>query len=223
MPLGIPKVVFQGPGDEEPDCNRLYNLRFLFLCQELDYEKAAQLCSLLVNFTVEDPKKEFFLFINSPGGALIPGLTVYDFLRTLGPDVNTICMGTAASMASLLLAVGTVSKRIAYPGSRVMIHEPEASKFTASMALTVKEAEELAYLRQRVIDTYKKHTIQSQSRIESDLERDTFMTAKQALAYGIIDKIAYSVDGLYQETLDDLTAEERDLDIEHNPEGLDWS
>nr|QTD82278.1 ATP-dependent Clp protease proteolytic subunit [Incarvillea younghusbandii] len=190
MPIGVPKVAFQGPEDQEPDCNRLYFHRFLFLCEELDDEKALQLSSLLVYFTEKDPTLQFFFFINSPGGGLNAGLGVYDLMQTLGPDVYTIGMGLAASMASLLLAGGTITKRVAYPFTRVMIHEPQASKFAADLAWCDSESVELTHLRERVIEIYEKHTGQCGWRIEYDLERDVFMTAEEALSYGIVDHIA---------------------------------
>nr|WBU94964.1 clp protease proteolytic subunit [Cryptolepis buchananii] len=193
MPVGVPKVPFRIPGEEEASWvdiyNRLYRQRLLFLGQEVDSEIGNQLVGLMVFLNMEDPTKEQFMFINSPGGWVIPGVAIYDMMQTIEPDVTTICLGVAASMATFILVGGTITKRIAFPHARVMIHQP-ASVFTNSQAIeSVLEAEELNRLRNNVIRILGQRTGQPFWIVSRDIQRDVFMSATEAQAYGIVDSI----------------------------------
>nr|UVY96443.1 clpP-like protease [Rehderodendron indochinense] len=118
MPIGVPKVPFRGPGEEDAswvDVNRLYRERLLFLGQEVDSEISNQLIGLMVYLSIEDDTKDLYLFINSPGGWVIPGVAIYDTMQFVQPDVHTICMGLAASMGSFILVGGEITKRLAFP------------------------------------------------------------------------------------------------------------
>ena len=129
MPIGVPKVPFRLPGEPSAQWvdlyNRLYRERVLFLCQELDDELANQLVGIMVFLTAEDNSKGLYIYINSPGGSVTSGIAVYDGMNYATIDITTICVGTAASMASFVLAGGEKGKRIALPHSRIMIHQPE--------------------------------------------------------------------------------------------------
>ncbi|KAL1134179.1 hypothetical protein V6Z11_A12G088700 [Gossypium hirsutum] len=131
MPIGVPKVPFRNPGEEDAVWvdvyNRLYRERLLFLGQEVDSEISNQLIGLMVYLSIENDTKDLYLFINSPGGWVIPGVAIYDTMQFVQPDVHTICMGLAASMGSFLLAGGEITKRLAFPHARVMIHQPASS------------------------------------------------------------------------------------------------
>nr|ANW48612.1 ATP-dependent Clp protease proteolytic subunit [Crescentia cujete] len=213
MPVGVPKVAFRIPGDEEPtwvDLNRLYQIRALFLVQDVNGEIGNQLAGLLIYFSIEDERMEFFLFIHCPGGEVIPGITLYDAMQWVEPDVHTICVGTAASMGSLLLVGGAFTKRLAFPHARVMIHQP-ASIFrrkrrkktqnpntTQNKPKTKKptvkqlllDGAELMRVRKRITNIYVQRTRKPFWVICQDLERDVFMSATEAQIYGIIDLIA---------------------------------
>nr|AVM82690.1 clp protease proteolytic subunit [Podranea ricasoliana] len=189
MPIGVPKVVFEAPEDEEPSCNRLYYLRFLFLGQELESEIGNQICCLLVHFTLDDPTKDFYFFINSPGGSIIPGIAIYDLMDNIPPDVNTLGLGQVASMASLLLAGGTITKRAAYPYARVMIHEPAMSRYESTTEDCFLESQHMELLRKMIMGIYAEKTGQPSWVISADLDKESFMTATEALSYGIVDQI----------------------------------
>nr|AWH04522.1 clp protease proteolytic subunit protein [Asclepias aff. aequicornu ShS-2018]AWH05154.1 clp protease proteolytic subunit protein [Asclepias boliviensis]AWH07760.1 clp protease proteolytic subunit protein [Asclepias mellodora var. mellodora] len=192
MPLGVPKVPFQCFGEEDASWvdlyNRLYRQRLLFLVQEVASEISNQIMGLMVYLAIEDPTKDQHLFINSPGGWIVPGLGIYDTMQFVKPDVHTIGMGTVASMASLILAGGAVSKRMAFPHARVMLHQP-GSKLPPEDT-TASEARELAILRESLTKAYAERTGKPLWFIAEGLDRDSFMSATEAKAYGIIDLIS---------------------------------
>nr|YP_009634489.1 ATP-dependent Clp protease proteolytic subunit [Ligustrum vulgare]QBS49463.1 ATP-dependent Clp protease proteolytic subunit [Ligustrum vulgare] len=193
MPVGVPKIPFLIPGDEEPTWvdlyNGLYRRRLLFLCQEVDYEISNQLIGLMTFLNIEDPTQEQFLFISSPGGGIIPGAGVFDTMQSVRADINTICLGVAASMASFILVGGTVTKRIAFPHARVMIHQPASSFFESQTGEFVMELDLILELRDYIERVYVQRTGQPRWVIHRDLERDIFMSATEAKKYGIIDEI----------------------------------
>nr|YP_011026968.1 Clp protease proteolytic subunit [Sedum clavatum]YP_011027733.1 Clp protease proteolytic subunit [Sedum batesii]WQN01218.1 Clp protease proteolytic subunit [Sedum clavatum]WQN02068.1 Clp protease proteolytic subunit [Sedum batesii] len=193
MPIGVPKVPFRSPGEEDAswvDINRLYRERLLFLGQEVDNELSNQLIGLMVYLTIEDRNRELYVFINSPGGWVIPGIAVYDTMQFVPPDVHTICMGLAASMGSFVLVGGEITKRLAFPHARVMIHQPASSFYESQTGEFVLEAEELLNLREIITMVYVQRTGKSFWVISEDMERDVFMSATEAQAHGIVDLVA---------------------------------
>nr|UEN67966.1 clp protease proteolytic subunit [Hibiscus coccineus]UEN68045.1 clp protease proteolytic subunit [Kosteletzkya pentacarpos] len=194
MPIGVPRVPFRNPGEEDAvwvDVNRLYRERLLFLGQEVDSEISNQLIGLMVYLSIENDTKDLFLFINSPGGWVIPGVAIYDTMQFVQPDVHTICMGLAASMGSFLLAGGEITKRLAFPHARrVMIHQPASSFYEAQTGEFILEAEELLKLRESITRVYVQRTGKPLWVVSEDMERDVFMSATEAQAHGIVDHVA---------------------------------
>nr|QUT08594.1 clp protease proteolytic subunit [Changiostyrax dolichocarpus]QUT08676.1 clp protease proteolytic subunit [Changiostyrax dolichocarpus] len=193
MPIGVPKVPFRGPGEEDAswvDINRLYRERLLFLGQEVDSEISNQLMGLMVYLNIEDDTKDQYLFINSPGGWVIPGIGLFDTMQFVQPDVHTICIGLAASMGSFILVGGEITKRLAFPHARVMIHQPASSFYESKTGEFVLEAEELLKLRETLTRVYVQRTSKPLWIISDDMERDVFMSATEAQTYGIIDLVA---------------------------------
>nr|UDZ59563.1 clp protease proteolytic subunit [Helanthium tenellum]UDZ59564.1 clp protease proteolytic subunit [Helanthium bolivianum] len=191
MPVGVPKVAFRIPGDEEATWvdlyNRLYRQRVLFLGQEIEYEIANQIMGLMVFLSIEDPKKTLHLLLNTPGGLVLPGMGIYDLMQTLPPEVYTYSVGMAASMGSVLLAGGEPTKRTAYPHARVMIHQPSSARFRGRIFQLLAEAGMMVDIRERITHIYAKRTGQPIWVIVEDMERDTFMSAAEAKAYGLVD------------------------------------
>nr|YP_010454309.1 ATP-dependent Clp protease proteolytic subunit 1 [Thesium chinense]QYF09498.1 ATP-dependent Clp protease proteolytic subunit 1 [Thesium chinense] len=194
MPIGVPRVPFRIPGEEYSTWidiyNRLYRERLLFLGQAVDSEISNQLISLMVYLSIENDTQDFYLFINSPGGWVIPGVAIYDTMQFVRPDVQTICMGLAASMGSFLLVGGAITKRLAFPHARVMIHQPASSYFEAQTVEFILEAEELLKLRETLTQVYAQRTGKSLWVVSEDMERDAFMSATEAQAHGIVDRVA---------------------------------
>nr|YP_009734384.1 ATP-dependent Clp protease proteolytic subunit [Cercis canadensis]AHI95892.1 clp protease proteolytic subunit [Cercis canadensis]AWT40579.1 clp protease proteolytic subunit [Cercis chuniana]QIJ98651.1 ATP-dependent Clp protease proteolytic subunit [Cercis canadensis]QWK41461.1 ATP-dependent Clp protease proteolytic subunit [Cercis chinensis] len=194
MPIGVPKVPFRSPGEEDASwvdvINRLYRERLLFVGQGIDNELSNQLIGLMVYLSMEDDTKDLYLFINSPGGWVIPGISIYDTMQFVKPDVQTVCMGLAASMGSFILAGGEITKRLAFPHARVMIHQPASSFYEAQAAEFVLEAEELLKLRETITRVYAQRTGKPLWVVSEDMERDVFMSAAEAQAHGIVDLVA---------------------------------
>nr|YP_009918178.1 clp protease proteolytic subunit [Coelogyne kouytcheensis]QLX47349.1 clp protease proteolytic subunit [Coelogyne kouytcheensis] len=196
MPIGVPKVPFRSPGEEDAawvDVNRLHRERLLFLGQEVDSEISNQLVGLMVYLSIEDDTRDLYLFINSPGGWVIPGIAVYDTMQFVSPDVHTVCMGLAASMGSFILVGGEITKRLAFPHAwrqRVMIHQPASSFYEAQAGEFILEAEELLKLRETLTKVYVQRTGNPLWVISEDMERDVFMSATEAQAHGIVDLVA---------------------------------
>nr|YP_010982146.1 clp protease proteolytic subunit [Habropetalum dawei]UZP15871.1 clp protease proteolytic subunit [Habropetalum dawei] len=194
MPVGVPRVPFQLTGDEAASWvdvyNALYRTRLLFLCQEIDDEISNTIVGLMIYLNIESSTKDLYLFIHSPGGFIIPGMAMYDIMQAVDPDVNTICVGTAASMASLLLGGGTISKRLAFPHARVMIHQPASSYFDGTTFDVSLESTILLDMRDMVTEIYVERTGKPYEVIYKDLDRDVFMSATEAQAHGIIDLVA---------------------------------
>nr|YP_010514251.1 ATP-dependent Clp protease proteolytic subunit [Macroptilium erythroloma]UXL85904.1 ATP-dependent Clp protease proteolytic subunit [Macroptilium erythroloma] len=194
MPIGVPRVPFRTPGDQDAAWvdiyNRLYRERLLFLGQEVDSEISNQLISLMIYLSIEKENKDLYLFINSPGGWVIPGIALYDTMQFVQPDIQTVCFGLAASMGSFLLAGGTITKRLAFPHARVMIHQPASSFYEAQAGEFILEAEELLKMRETITRVYVQRTGKPLWVISEDMERDVFMSAAEAQAHGIVDLVA---------------------------------
>nr|YP_009764765.1 ATP-dependent Clp protease proteolytic subunit [Acrocarpus fraxinifolius]QIS95042.1 ATP-dependent Clp protease proteolytic subunit [Acrocarpus fraxinifolius] len=194
MPIGVPRVPFQVPGDVNPSWidiyNRLYRERLLFLGHEITIDIANHLISLMVYLSMEDDTKDLYLFINSPGGGLISGMAIYDTMQFVRPNVKTACLGLAASMGSVLLAGGEITKRLAFPHARVMIHQPASYYYNAQAAEFLLESEELLKLRETVTRIYVQRTGKPLWVVSEDIERDVFMSAAEAQAHGIVDLVA---------------------------------
>ena len=192
MPIGVPKVPFRMPGEPTAQWvdlfNRLSRERILFLCSELKDELANQLIGIMLFLNAEESDKGLYLYINSPGGSIICGVGVYDCMNFVEAEVSTICVGTAASVASFVLAGGAIGKRLAFPNSRIMIHQPEGgSRGQASDILF--ESSEVDKIRERVAKTYAQITGQSLTQIVTDLDRDQYLSPTQAKDYGIVDQV----------------------------------
>nr|YP_010456403.1 clp protease proteolytic subunit [Parnassia longshengensis]UUA67499.1 clp protease proteolytic subunit [Parnassia longshengensis] len=193
MPIGVPRVPFRNPGENDAswvDVNRLYRERLLFLGQVVDNNISNQLIALLVYLSMESDTKDLYLFINSPGGWVIPGIAIYDTMQFVRPDVQTICLGLAASMGSFILVGGKITKRLAFPHARVMIHQPSSAFYEAQTGEFVLEAEELLKLRETITRVYVQRTGKPLWVVSEDMERDVFMSAPEAQAHGIVDLVA---------------------------------
>nr|UOH96456.1 ATP-dependent Clp protease proteolytic subunit [Berberis fortunei] len=197
MPVGVPKVPFRIPGDEDATwvdlINRLHRERLLFLGDSIEDELANQVMGLMLFLNIEDKDLEQWLFINSPGGWIVPGVGIYDMMQLVIPDVNTVCMGVAASMASFVLVGGEITKRLAFLRARVMMHQPAGTFFQQEIPGYTLESRAISEFRDRIVKIYSVRTQQPHWVIAADLERDTFMDASEAKEYGIIDLIAESV------------------------------
>ncbi len=192
MPLGVPKVPYRLPGEPYTQWidiyNRLYRERIIFLGQEVDDEIANQIVAVMLYLDSEDPGKDIFLYINSPGGSVHAGLAIYDTMQHVKSDVVTICVGLAASMGAFLLAGGTRGKRLALRHSRIMIHQ--VSSGTRGQASDIEiEAREVRRIDQQLNQILAYHTGQPLEKIQQDQKRDFYMSAQEALDYGLVDKV----------------------------------
>lgn len=187
----IPYVVEDtGRGERAMDIySRLLKDRIVFIGTEINDQVANTIIAQLLFLRAEDPKKDISLYINSPGGVITAGLAIYDTMKFMTYDINTYCLGQAASMGALLLAAGTKGKRYALPNSRFMIHQPSGGVTGTSSDIAIQAAE-ILNLKSLCATILSEITGQSLERILEDSERDFFMNAAQALNYGLIDKIA---------------------------------
>lgn len=168
--------------------SRLLKDRIIFLGSAIDDDVANAVIAQLLFLAADDPEKDIHLYINSPGGSVTAGLGILDTMRFIKPDVSTICVGLAASMASLLLAAGTKGKRMALPNSEVMIHQPLGG--IRGQASDIKiHADWILRTKQKLNEMYVEFTGQPMKKIERDTDRDFFMSAEEAKAYGLIDKV----------------------------------
>ena len=186
----IPMVVEQSNrGERAYDIySRLLKERIVFLVGPINDSAASLITAQLLFLESENPKKEIYLYINSPGGLVTSGLGIYDTMQYIKPEVSTLCIGQAASMASFLLAAGGKGKRFSLPNSRVMVHQPSAG-FTGQATDIEIHAKEVLSLKKRLNEIYSKHTGKSVEEIKAALERDNFMTAENAKSFGLIDKV----------------------------------
>ena len=186
----IPMVVEQtSKGERAYDIySRLLKERIVFLVGPVNDAVASLVTAQLLFLEAEDPKKEIYLYINSPGGLVTSGLGIYDTMQYIKPDVSTLCIGQAASMGSFLLSAGTKGKRFSLPNSRIMVHQPSAG-FQGQATDIEIHANEVLSLKKRLNEIYSKHTGKSVEEIKSALERDNFMTADAAKSFGLIDEV----------------------------------
>jgi len=186
----IPMVIEQsGRGERAYDIySRLLKERVVFLVGPVTEVTANLIVAQLLFLESENPDKDIFFYINSPGGSVSAGLAIYDTMQFIKPDVSTLCVGQAASMGALLLAAGDKDKRFALPNSRVMIHQPMGG-FQGQASDVEIHAKEILFLRGRLNDILVKHTGKSLEVIERDTDRDFFMGAEDAVKYGIVDKV----------------------------------
>ncbi|MBC7331438.1 MAG: ATP-dependent Clp endopeptidase proteolytic subunit ClpP [Synergistetes bacterium] len=168
--------------------SRLLKDRIIFIGEPIDDNVANIVVAQLLFLEAEDPKKDIFIYINSPGGLVTAGLAIYDTMQYIKADICTICIGQAASMAAVLLAAGTKGKRYALPHARIMLHQPLGGAQGQATDINI-QAKEIMRLRGLINDILVKHTGQSLERIEKDTDRDFYMTAEDAKEYGIIDEV----------------------------------
>ena len=168
--------------------SRLLRERIIFLGEEIDDELANSIVAQLLLLDSENSEKDIMLYINSPGGVITAGMAIYDTMKLIKSPVSTICLGDAASMGAFLLSGGTKGKRLALPNSRIMIHQPLGGAKGQATDIEI-EAKEILRMKQMLNELLAEHTGQSIETIKKDTERDNFMTAKEALEYGLIDKI----------------------------------
>ena len=189
----VPMVVVQTPrGERAFDIySRLLKERIIFVVGPIDDHMANLVVAQLLFLESENPTKEINLYVNSPGGSVTAGLSVYDTMQFIKPSISTLCIGQAASMGAILLAGGSKKKRFALPNSRVMIHQPLGS-FQGQATDFDIQAKEILNIRSRLNEILSKHTGQTLKKIQNDTERDNFMTSSDALKYGIIDEILES-------------------------------
>ena len=189
----VPMVVEQTPrGERAFDIySRLLKERIIFVVGPIDDHMANLVVAQLLFLESENPTKEINLYVNSPGGSVTAGLSVYDTMQFIKPSISTLCIGQAASMGAILLAGGSKKKRFALPNSRVMIHQPLGS-FQGQATDFDIQAKEILNIRSRLNEILSKHTGQTLKKIQNDTERDNFMTSSDALKYGIIGEILES-------------------------------
>jgi ATP-dependent Clp protease, protease subunit len=192
MPIGVPSVPYRLPGEQYSRWidiySRLFRERILFLGGEINDELANNIVAYMLYLDSEDPGKDIVLYINSPGGVITSGMSIYDTMQHIKSDVVTICVGLAASMGSFLLAAGTKGKRLALPHSRIMIHQPSGG--TRGQATDIEiEAREIIRVRHHLNQIYAENTGQQISKIEKDMDRDFFLSAQEAMDYGLIDRV----------------------------------
>ena len=190
MNASIPMVVEQtSRGERAFDIySRLLKERIVFVVGPINDHIASLVTAQLLFLESEDPKKDVYLYINSPGGLVTSGLGIYDTMQYIKPDVSTLCIGQAASMGSFLLSAGTKGKRFSLPNSRIMVHQPSAG-FQGQATDIEIHANEVLSLKKRLNEIYSKHTGKSVDEIKSALERDNFMTADAAKSFGLIDEV----------------------------------
>ena len=186
----IPMVVEQSSrGERAYDIfSRLLKERIVFVVGPINDSVASLVTAQMLFLESENPKKDIFMYINSPGGLVTAGLGIYDTMQYIKPEISTLCIGQAASMGSFLLAAGTKGKRFSLPNSRIMVHQPSAG-FQGQATDIEIHANEVLSLKKRLNEIYSKHTGKSVEDIKSALERDNFMTPDSAKDFGLIDKV----------------------------------
>jgi ATP-dependent Clp protease protease subunit len=186
----IPTVIEKtGRGERAYDIySRLLKDRIIMLSGEIEDHMASLIVSQLLFLEAEDPEKDIYLYINSPGGVVTAGMSIYDTMNYIRPDVVTICMGQAASMGAFLLSSGEKGKRFALPHARIMIHQPLGGAQGQATDIEI-HAKEILRMKKELNEILAKNTGQSIRKITNDTERDNFMSAKEAMEYGLIDKV----------------------------------
>ena len=186
----VPMVVEQSnKGERAYDIySRLLKERIIFLTGQINDNVASLVTAQLLFLEAEDPKKEIYLYINSPGGLVTAGLGIYDTMQYVKPDISTLCIGQAASMGSFLLAAGEKGLRMSLPNARIMVHQPSAG-FQGQATDIEIHTKEILSTKKRLNEIYSKHTGQSVDTIKETLERDNFMSAEEAKKFGLVDKV----------------------------------
>lgn len=186
----VPMVVeTTGRGERAYDIySRLLKERIVFLCSDVNDVSASLVTAQLLFLESEDPDKEIFLYVNSPGGSVTAGLAIYDTMQYIRPPVSTLCIGQAASMGAILLAAGATGKRYALPHARIMIHQPMGGAQGQASDIAI-QAKEILRIREDLNQILAGHTGQTMDAIEKGTDRDQFMTAEEAKAFGIIDQV----------------------------------
>ena len=186
----VPMVVEQtNRGERSYDIySRLLKERIVFLTGGVDDHVASLICAQLLHLESENPNKDIAFYINSPGGVVTSGMSIYDTMQYIRPEVSTVCLGQAASMGSLLLTAGAKGKRFALPNSRIMIHQPSGGAQGQATDIEI-QAREILRMRARLNDIYVEHTGQKLKAIEEAMERDNFMEADEAKKFGLIDEV----------------------------------
>lgn len=175
-------------GPEDHIYNRLLKERIIFLGSEVRDDNANAICAQMLLLAAEDPDKDIWLYINSPGGSVTAGMAIYDTMQLVAPDVGTICMGLAASMGQFLLCAGAQGKRFALPHARIMMHQPSAGLQGQATDIAI-QAEQLKYIKSLLAGLIAEHTGQSVDQVNTDSDRDRWFTADAAKEYGIIDNV----------------------------------
>ncbi len=186
----IPTVIeSSGRGERSFDIySRLLRERIVFLGQQVDNDIANLVVAQLLYLEAEDPEKDIYLYINSPGGSVSAGMGMFDTMNLIRPDVCTICIGLAASMGAFLLSAGAKGKRMSLPNSRIMIHQPLGGAQGQATDIEI-QAKEILYLKKKLNNHLAEHTGQPLDKIQEDTERDFFMSAEEAQDYGLIDQV----------------------------------
>ncbi|MBE9042237.1 ATP-dependent Clp protease proteolytic subunit [Oscillatoriales cyanobacterium LEGE 11467] len=191
MPIGVPSVPYRLPGSQYEQWisiyTRLSQERILFLGQEVTDALANRIVAFMLYLDSDDPNKPIYLYINSPGGSVTAGMAIYDTMQYIKCEVITICVGLAASMGAFLLAAGTPGKRLALPHSRIMIHQPLGGARGQATDIEI-EAKEILRIKKQLNDILAARTGQTLEKIEKDTDRDYFMSAEEAVQYGLIDR-----------------------------------
>ncbi len=189
----VPIVVENtGRGERAYDIySRLLRERIVFLVDEINDPVASLVTAQLLFLEAEDPDKDIYLYVNSPGGSVTAGLAIYDTMQYIRPPVSTLCLGQAASMGAVLLAAGAKGKRYALPHSRIMIHQPMGGAQGQASDIEI-QAKEILRIRAQLNDILARHTGQELDRIEADTDRDRFMTGVEAKQFGLIDEVITS-------------------------------
>ena len=186
----VPMVVEQtNRGERSYDIySRLLKERIIFITGPVEDHMATLVCAQLLFLEAENPKKEIAIYINSPGGVVTAGMAIYDTMQFIRPAVSTLCIGQAASMGSLLLAAGEKGMRFATPNARIMVHQPSGG-FQGQASDIERHAQDIIKMKRRLNDVYVTHTGQDYVTVEKTLDRDHFMTADEALSFGLIDRV----------------------------------
>lgn len=194
MSILVPMVIeTTGRGERAYDIySRLLKDRIIFIGTAIDDLVANLIIAQILFLQMEDQDKDISIYINTPGGSVTSGLAIYDTMQFIKPDVNTYCVGQATSMGALLLAAGTAGKRFALPHSRIMIHQPWGGVQGAASDISI-QAQEILRLRARLEEILAKHTKQPLDKIKKDSDRDYFMSAEEAKAYGIVDEVVENI------------------------------
>ena len=193
MPIGVPSVPFRLPGSQYEQWiniyERLFRERIIFLAEEVDDAIANAIVAYMLYLDSEDPGKPIYLYINSPGGSVTAGMAMYDTMQHIKSEVVTICVGLAASMGAFLLTAGTKGKRLALPHARIMIHQPLGGVGRSQATDIEIEANQILRVRRELNELMAEHTGQTVEQIEKDTDRDNFMSAQEAMEYGLIDRV----------------------------------